>query len=74
VEPPAARADGDIGTRRVPGTLGILWCARLPGAALTDAVYAGTPEHLQDEIDDAEAQARSNRKHLHHRPVPDTTY
>ena len=33
--------------------LGIVWCARCAGAALTDTVYADTPEHLQDEINEA---------------------
>jgi hypothetical protein len=30
--------------------LGIVWCARQYGAALGDAIYADTPEHLQDEM------------------------
>jgi hypothetical protein len=36
--------------------LGIVWCARRDGAALTDTVNADTPEHLQDEIDEVERQ------------------
>jgi hypothetical protein len=34
--------------------LGIVWCARRHGAELSEAVYADTPEHLQDEINEAQ--------------------
>jgi hypothetical protein len=40
--------------------LGIVWCARRPAAALSDALYADRPEHLQDEIDEAEGQDRDH--------------